>query len=82
MSDPNKGYIGISEAPKDEEAKKKWAKKMADMQISLFIEEGWKCAFCEYVYKDVEDFREKSPKKGYGADVVCTACWEEYANGK
>lgn len=79
VSDPNEGYIGISVAPEDEEKKKKWAEKMANLQISLLIQEGWKCAFCGHKYKDVEDFKEKSPKKGFGDEVVCAKCWKEYA---
>ena len=78
MNQKDLGVIRISKAPDDPEEKKKWAKQMADIQISMFVQDGWTCNECNHKYKSVDDFRERNPKKGYDEDVVCGVCWPEY----
>ena len=74
--------VGISEAPEDPAEKKKWADQMLRLQVSMWVDGKSKCQYCNKVYKSVDDWIKRRPKKGDGdimeESFVDEKCWEKY----
>lgn len=75
-------HIGVSKAPEDPEKHKEWANQMLRIQVAMWVDGKSKCQHCNKIYKSVDDWIKRRPKKGYGDimedSFVDEKCWVDY----
>jgi len=74
--------VVVSKAPDDPKEKKEWANQMLRIQVAMWVDGKSKCQYCNKIYKSVDDWIKRRPKKGYGDTMedsfVDEKCWEKY----
>lgn len=71
----------VSRAPEDPTEHEKWVRKLARVQVAMWIDHAI-CEECGYKYKSVDDFMRCNPRNGLAKKTsitfVCSGCWNEY----
>lgn len=80
MSLPKEVGVYISKAPTDPKDREVWSTNMVNLQIMMWISNGATCLECKHKYESINDFRDRSPKRGHTKEMsfVCAVCYPVY----